>query len=436
MSFFRTMALSAIAGAAMISAAIASDWTRFRGSDGSGVSADTGIPTKFSEKENLKWRLKLPGDGTSSPVIVGDNVIVTCYSGYGTEDGRNGSPEDLKRHLVVVNRKTGKIRWQKDVAADPPERRASGRLLGHGFASSTPTTDGERIYVFFGRSGLFCYDMKGKKLWKKSLGTGSHRMGYGTAASPILYKDLVIVNAAMEDGAVVALNKKTGNQVWKQKLESLRNSWSTPLIVHCKEPKRDELVLTVEYEIWSLNPATGKLLWYCEGPAPSNIAPSLIEHDGVVYATGGIRPQAVAVKVGGKGDVNKTHVLWKNRKGNYVTSPVLYEGRLYVVSHSGGRLSCLNAKTGETIFESRINGARGVYASPTIADGKMYVPSRNNGVFVLAAENKYKLLAHNTFSDDRSTSNASPAVANNELFLRSNKYLYCISAAGSDTSTK
>jgi len=426
------LAVLALVALAATQGAHSADWTRFRGSDGSGVSSDSGIPTKFSETENLKWKVKLPGNGTSSPIIVGDNVIVTCYSGYGMENSRSGSQEDLRRHVVCVNRKTGKVRWQKAVKPVLPEDRPGRMLAGHGYASSTPTTDGERIYVFFGKTGVLCFDMDGKQLWQTSVGTGSGINGWGTAASPILYKDLVIVNASAEDGAMVGLDKKTGKEVWKQKLRQFRGSWSTPLIVHSKEKNRDELVVSVAYEIWSLNPKNGKLYWYCDGVAPSAIAPSLIEHDGVVYAIGGRSPQAVAVKVGGKGDVNKTHVLWKNRKGAYVTSPVLYDGRLYVVSDRGGRMSCLNAKDGSTIFESRISGARSFYASPTIADGKIYIPSRYSGVFVIKAGKKYEQLAHNRFASDGSLFNASPAVVDNELILRSNKFLYCISAADSE----
>ena len=432
--FFR-LTYAAVLAVFVIQAALAADWTRFRGPNGSGVSEETGIPTTFSDTKNLKWKVELPGAGASSAVITGDNVIVTCYSGYGVGRGGGGSPEDLRRHVVVVNRKTGKIRWQKAVKPVLPEDSARGNITSHGFASSTPATDGERIYVFFGKTGLLCYDMDGKELWRQSLGTGSAIRGWGSGASPILYKNTVIMNASAEDYAVVALDKKTGKQVWKQQVDGFTGSWCTPLITKSIDGKRDELVINVPYEIWALNPDTGKLLWYCDGISSGTMCPSLVAHKGIIYATGGRRAETLAIKTGGKGNVTKSHTLWRSQAGSYVTSPVFYKGNLYIVSDRGISY-CIDGKNGKTLTRKRLSSGRRLYASPTIIDGKIYAVTQNGTVHVISADSKLETLASNRFRADSSSFNGSPAVAGNELFLRSNKFLYCISAADATKNSR
>lgn len=404
-----------------VPSADAADWTRFRGPQGSAVSSETGLPAKWSDKTNLKWKTELPGFGTSSPVIVGDKVFVTCFSGYGT--GRGGSQEDLRRHVVCVDRKSGKILWKKAVKPKLPEDRAGGRISDHGFASHTPVTDGERLYVFFGKTGALCYDLDGKLLWQKNLGTGSGSAGWGTASSPIVYKDTVIFTAIAEDDALVALDKKSGKEVWKTKVEGYHGCWSTPLILKTKD--RDELIISVPQEVWALNPETGKLLWYSEGVREGTIAPSVVAHEGVIYATGGRRAETVALRAGGKGDVSKTNVVWRARTGSYVTSPVVYKGHVYIASDRG-IVYVHDIKTGRTVKQVRLPARDRVYASPLIADGKLYIVTREAGTVVYSADPELKQLAINKFESDSSVFNGSPAVANGELFLRSNKALYCI----------
>src|SRR5438093_3572197 len=236
------------------------DWTRFRGPNGSGVSDDAKPPATWSEAKNLKWKTKLPGPGTSSPLILGDKVFVTSYSGYGVESG-GGKAEDLKRQLVCVERGSGKILWSKDVAADMPEDPYRGFLADHGYASSTPATDGENIFAFFGKTGVVAFDLEGKQLWKVNVGKESGRMRWGSGASPIVYKNVVIVNAAEESESLRALDKKTGKQVWKAEASGLASSWATPVLVDVPGGKT-ELAVAVPEEIWGLDPQTGKFLWY------------------------------------------------------------------------------------------------------------------------------------------------------------------------------
>lgn len=417
---FALVAAGLIVGPATSDAA---DWKRFRGPNGSAVSTATGLPTKWSDDSNLKWKTELPGPGTSSPIIVGDKVFLTCYSGYGTGGrGRGGSQTDLRRHIVCIDRKNGKKLWTKVVKPTLPEDYAGRMLATHGYASHTPATDGERLYVFLGKTGAQCYDLDGKLLWKKSLGTGSGIRGWGTASSPILYKDSVIYTAMAEGDAIVALEKKTGKEKWKTKVSGYKGTWSTPMILKTKE--RDELIISVPQEIWALNPETGKLLWYCDAIQQDAIAPSVVADDGIIYATGGRSSESVAIKAGGKGNISKTAVKWRARSGSYVASPVVYKGLMFVSSNRG-TVYVYDAKTGETVKRTRL-GARGqYYASPIVADGKLYIPTRG-GAVVYSADKELKELAVNKFASDSTEFNASPAVANGELFLRSNKALYCI----------
>lgn len=411
----------------------AADWTQFRGPGGSGVSSDTGLPVKWSLTENLVWRTPLPGPGTSSPIVWKDRVYLTCYTGYGLSQDEPGDMDKLVRHVVCVDRKTGKILWKKTYKSEGRESRYQGNGARHGYSSSTPTTDGKHLYVFFGKAGVFCMNLDdGSEVWHASV--GDRTAGWGSSNSTILYNDLLIVNASVESNSLVALDQKTGKEVWK--VPGIRSSWSTPIIVKLPDGK-DELVLSAprgrrgrrggKSGIIGFDPSTGKELWRCEGIPDGYVCPSVVAHDGVVYAIGGRKNTALAVKAGGRGDVTETHRLWTIPNGSKVSSPVYQNGRLYWVHSEQGTAYCVDAKTGKTIYRSRLTPRPGlVYSSVIVADGKIYCVSQEKGTYVLAAGPKFELLAHNTFADDDSRANASPAVSNGQLLLRSDKYLYCI----------
>ena len=366
----------------------AADWLRFRGPDGSATSADASIPTEWGDKKNLQWALELPGQGFSSPIVVGDRVFVTCFS------GETGDLTNLKRYLVCVDRHKGEILWSKTVPAVLPEFRSGRGSSRHGYASHTPVSDGESVYVLFGSTGVLAFDLKGNQLWQQSVGT-ERNARFGSASSPILYKDLVIVTAGAESASIRALDKKTGKEVWKAPAGSLAECYSTPLIV--KNPEgEDQLVLSVPYEVWGLNPATGKLLWYAATEVDGNVCTSLIAGDGIVYAVGGQNGGRTAVKVGGKGDVTRTNVLWSKRGGSYVPSPVLHQGHLYWVDQRGEAI-CVDAKTGEEAARQRLGGA--FYASVVLIQERLYAVSRFNGTYVLEATPKLTQVAHNQLSD-------------------------------------
>lgn len=407
------LSLLALAGA---------DWPRFRGPAASGVSQDTGVPVRWSATENVVWKTAMPGAGASSPIVVGNRVFLTCYSGYGLDKEKPGNQEDLKHRLVCVDRADGKILWEKTTKAELPEKDYdSGFIYLHGYASGTPTSDGKAVYAFFGRSGVFAYTLEGEPLWKASVGKGTHSWGSGT--SPILVGDLVIVNASIESGSVVALAKADGKEAWQ--VAGIDSSWSTPLAVELPDGKQ-ELVLSMKDKVLGLDPATGKQLWECAG-VRDYVCPAVVAHEGIVYVSGGRSPFTVAIRAGGRGDVTKTHILWEARRATKVPAPLYYEGRLYWIDQKG-IAACVDAKTGEEVYQERLNlkgaGDR-IYASLVAAEGRLYGVSRSDGTVVFAAGPEFKELARNRLGDE-SVFNGTPAVAEGRLLIRSDRYLYCL----------
>ncbi len=399
---------------------------RFRGTDGSGSSANVDIPTKWSAQSNLKWKAAIPGAGSSTPIVVGDRVYVTCYSGYGTDLNSTGNSKSLARHLIALDLNTGKKIWTASVANTSTEDQFQGFLTEHGYATSTPTSDGENIYAFFGKSGVFAFDKQGKQLWNTSVGTESGSRHWGSSASLIGYKNLIIVNAADESQTIYGLNRQTGEVVWKAEAAGLENTFCTPLLITIGD--RTELVIAVPWEIWGLDPETGKLLWYVETDLDSNICPSVVAKDGIVYAMGGRRGGSIAVRAGGTGDVAKSHVLWKGTTTSYVPSPVIHKDRLYWVNDRGIAL-CVNAKTGELVYQERV-GASGTgrlfYASVSLINEKLYAVSRHGGTVIYETGDKFTKITNNKHLDDTAF-NASPVITGNHLLLRSNSHIYCIS---------
>jgi outer membrane protein assembly factor BamB len=398
---------------------LAADWPQFRGPGGSGTSVETGLPTTWSATENVVWKTRLPGPGTSSPIVVGQHIYLTCYSGYGLEPDK-GDMDQLMRHLLCVDRATGKVLWTRDFKPVLPESKyRPGDDSKHGYSSSTLASDGQRLYAFFGKSGVYGLDLDGKEVWHASVGTGTS--GWGSANSPVLFKDLVIVNASVESQSLVALDKSTGKEVWRTK--GIRSSWNTPVLVDAPDGGT-ELVVSENSAVIGFDPTSGKELWRVGGFG-GYVCPSVVTHKGVVYVvrTGSKSGGALAIKAGGRGDVTESHVLWRSQGSSLVTSPVYYDGRLY---WAGGVVTCLDAATGKELYRGRLSKGGEFYASPLVADDKIYCVSRFDGTFVLAAGPTFKELARNQFADDNSRTNASPIASAGNLLLRTDQYLYCI----------
>jgi len=406
-----------------VSSSLAADWTQFRGPSGLATTVDSGLPTEWSLDDNLAWRTELPGSGASSPMVLGDRVYLTCYTGYGVSEEEPGDQDNLMRHVVCVARSNGHILWTQEIEPELPESEYQGNGARHGYSTSTPTTDGERLYVFFGKSGVFCFDFDGQLQWHATV--GDKTTGWGSSTSPVLYNNLLIINAAVESGALVALDKATGTEVWRA--EGIRRSWNTPLLVDAPDGGT-ELVVGIPDYLVGFDPATGLELWRAEA-INDYVCPSVVAHDGIVYAIGGRKSQALAVRTGGRGDVTETHRLWRVDAGTNVPSPVYHEGHLYWVHQTRGSAHCLDAATGEMVNEARISPRPGnIYGSPILAEGRWYFNSIYEGAFVISATPELEVLAHNVFAEDDSRFNASPAVSDGQLFLRSDRYLYCVDA--------
>lgn len=394
------------------------DWPQFRGPQGQGISSARNLPVVWNKDKNLLWKAELPGAGSSSPIVVGGRVFVTCYSGYGVPGQQGGDINQLRRHLICFDARSGNIRWRKDIPARLPE---SPSVREHGYAASTPACDGQRVYVFFGKSGVFAFDLDGKHLWTADVGDRHH--GWGSAASPVVHRDLVLVNACVESETLLALDKRTGRVVWR--VPGIKESWNTPLVTTDGQGKA-ELVVAIAGRLLAFDPESGTPLWHCDTDIKWYMVPSPVAEEGVVYSLGGRSGVAgLAVRTGGRGDVTRTRRLWTSNKGSNVSSPVVYRGHLFWVHESLGIAYCAEAKTGRILYEERLPGAGQLYASAVLADGKLYYVSRTGRTFVVKAGQQCELLAVNDLSD-RSTFDASPAVSGNRIYVRSYRYLYCI----------
>lgn len=427
----------------------AGDWARFRGPNGSGVSDDgQAIASQWGVDTNIKWKLPLPGPGHSCPIVVGDRVLLTYWSGYGVDRESPGEQQDLKRHLLCVDRNTGSVLWDRSIDAALPEDRYGGMFAEHGYATHSPVSDGERVYVFFGKTGAAAFDLEGKQLWLTNVGSELDGSNWGSASSPILYENLVIVTAAAESHSLVALDKATGSVVWKQEAEGFGSTWGTPVLARVDD-QRTDLVLAVPFEVWGFNPETGKLRWFCEAIGSRSMCSSLLCVGDTVYGmeSGPGGGGSVAVQAGGEGDVAQSHVKWSGRDSNRIGTPVHYEGRLYWVNDK--ILNCVDAATGERIAQTRLQsgdaapnregqggggrGGRGGggnrdYSSPVVANDLMVYMGRNGEAFVIRLGDEPEVVAVNSLSADGGDFSASPAISNGELFVRSTKNLYCIAS--------
>lgn len=424
----QSMILSVGAISLLMSGWAAAEWAGFRGPGVRGSSAETGLVTTWSETENLKWKTPLPGPGSSSPIIWGDKVFVTCYSGYGVEKDNPGDPSNLKRHLLCINTADGKILWDKSIPAVQPEIPFSGRIQEHGYASHTPATDGQHIYTFFGKNGVLAFDFQGNQLWQHSVGTNSDKMKWGSASSVALCGDLVIVNAWDESKTLYALNKRDGSEVWKQDLSDIEMTFSTPVLADLGQGQR-ELILVMPLEVWGLNPDTGQKLWWIKTTMKGLVTgtPLVVGERAYVHGGGPDALSSLCARLGGRGDVTDTHVLWSNGQAVSVPSPTYWDGLLYWVTNDG-KACCQDPENGQLKYNQAlpVTGRFAVYASVVSASQRLYAVTRAAGTFVLAGGPEFKIIAHNKFESDDSIFNGSPAISDGHIFLRSNRFLYCI----------
>ncbi|MCP4783331.1 MAG: PQQ-binding-like beta-propeller repeat protein [Fuerstiella sp.] len=397
----------------------AADWNRFRGSDGQGV-ADSTVRLRWDAEKNPAWSLDLPGAGSSSPIVVGNRIFVTCYSGDDNVDSQ--------RHLVCVDADSGKQLWQDSISGPEREDAYRGYLTEHGYASGTPVSDGKNVYCFFGKAGAVGWTVDGKKLWQKDLGQMSSNRRWGSGSSPVLFGNTLIVNASEESRAIFGLNAADGKELWKAEYDGLELCFATPVLVP-GEGDVMEAVISMPGEVWGLNADNGKLRWFSEIGNGGNVTPGVVIGEAAFYTFGGHpQQQTNAIKRGGRRNVTDSHGLWQSRDSSYVATPLLHDNHLYWVTDRGQAFS-VDATTGETVTRTRLtglqSGGRPVYASPVKAGAHIFVVTRRSGTYVFEANPEMKQVSKNAALDDTDF-NGTPAVADGRMYLRSNKTLYCI----------
>jgi outer membrane protein assembly factor BamB len=422
----------------VVNSATPSNWPQWRGPDGSGISTAKNIPAEWSDSKNIKWKTPIEGRSHSSPIVWGNQIFLTTAIEGAVVPGAKavkhmdgdkeyvhpdsvGANKQHKFNVISIDGKTGKVLW--DVTAwegtpyDDRHRKSS-------YAASTPATDGKYVYAFFGTEGIYAYDFKGKLAWKVSLPKMA-TVGMGTGTSPILFNNLVIIQCDEESGAasfMLALDKKTGKEVWKS-ARQVQMNWSTPLLV--RTATRSELIASGTELIIGYDPATGKELWRHKG-LQSNAVPSPIANSDTVFVVSGYPTKiAMAIKLGQNGDLTGTaNVPWKYSKGTaYVPSPIAYGDYVYLLTDRG-ILTCIDAKTGEVKYEGgRIPIPATFTASPVAFDGKILLTSEDGDTFIIKAGPKHEILGTNSVGEPVY---ASPAIADGRVFIRGEKHLYCI----------
>ncbi len=404
----RCLALTLLAFCTLLSTSLHAElnWPAWRGPSGNGSSNLKELPVKWNDS-NIRWKTDLPGRGQSTPVVWGNQIFLTAAE----DDGS-------KRIVMGLDRASGKVQWQHTAWTGEPETTHQMNA----YASATCATDGEVVVAFFGKGGLHGYDLAGKQLWSRDLGT--FEGPWGTAASPIIVGNLVIQNCDAEDKAsIIGLDKKTGKTVWETPREKLRG-WSTPLAV--QTTSRTEIVVNGEHGVNAYDSKTGKELWFCKCDRGRG-TPTVTPYNDMLIAVAGRPGDMVAMRPGGSGTVNATHEVWRtNRRGaRDLPSPIVADDYLIVFSHHPGLASCYDAATGKELDTIRLKNK--ISASPILANGLIYIPNEVGEVFVVKPGSKLEVVETNrlTVSDDE-IFRASITPSGNELLIRSDRILYCI----------
>lgn len=410
-----------------------SHWPQWRGPTGTGAADGAQPPVSWSETENVRWKVALPGHGHSTPVVWGNRIFVTAAEPFGDRfpprtsgaPGAHDNKSVTQRHrfvLLCIRRGDGKTLWRRVLHEAVPHE---GGHNTASLASASPVTDGQHVFAFFGSHGLFCLDLDGTPVWKKQLGRMNSKHGHGEGASPALYKQTLIVNWDHEGQSfVVALDKSTGRELWRVKRNEV-TSWATPIVVEHAGNAQVIICGTVRVRAYDLK--SGKVIWQCGGMS-ANIVATPVAADGMVFAGSSYEKRALlAIRLAGAaGDITGgKQVAWRRIRGTpYVPSPLLYNGGLYFLTHYQGILTRVNAKTGlDEPGAFRLNGIRNVYGSPVAAAGRVYITDLNGATLVISAGASPRNLSLNYLDDQFS---ASPVLVDRELILRGHNHLYCL----------
>lgn len=389
-------------------------WSRWRGPSGQGIVEGKGYPDTWSGTDNVIWKVEVPGRGHSSPIVWGDRIFLTTAS----QDGSN-------RSILCYRRSDGELLWQTPISKGTAER----LHMKNSYASATVSTDGKRVYAYFGNGGLLAVDFDGKVLWQVSF--GEIDLYHGPGGTPLLYKDrLILLQEQMsfsrsdpgKSGFLVAIDKETGRELWRVN-RSPRPGWGTPIAVQVGD--RVEVIVSSSRRIDAIDPQTGDILWFCSGNMAEVIPTPVVGH-GLIYCCSGRRGPTIAVRPGGTGDVTSTHVAWQIPKESpFVPSPLLLGDNLYTVNDMLSEVSCFDAKTGELIGQLSLGRPtrESFSASPIAVGGKVFVTNDEGETFVLNPAPDFRLLHINRFGE---RTLASPALVDGRWYYRTEDHLICI----------
>ena len=381
-------------------------WPRWRGPSGQGLAEGTGYPDTWSDKENVLWKVQVPGRGNSSPIVWGDRIFLTTARDNGNQIS-----------VLCYRRSDGELLWESVVPGSKPARVYSK----NSHASGTPATDGKRVYASFGNQGLVAVDFQGGLVWHRDLGDIENY--HGAAGSPVLYKDRVFIYEDQSRGAfVAAFDKLTGREIWKTERKA-SVGWGTPIVIRSGD--HDELIVSSQQRVTAYHPDSGKALWHCAGNLAEVIPTPVVGH-GLVFCVSGRAGPTLAIRPGGTGDVTETHLIWKQSKGaSFVPSPLLYGDLLYQVNDMVSVATCYEAATGKVMWQGRLGEPKseGFSASPVGVDGKVFFTNDAGETFVLKAGNKFELLRVNRLE---APVLASPALVDGRWYFRTDRHLLAI----------
>ena len=419
------------------------NWHQWRGPLACGIAPHGDPPIRWSETENIRWKVKITGNGSSTPIVYGDQVfLLTTIKTDRTAsappvprrvpqpDGPHGErpqlqpdPTHVVRFIVLcLDRQTGKVRWQRTATEQVPHR---GHHRDHGYASGSPTTDGLRLYASFGSQGVFGYDLDGNLLWSRDLGKMETYSDFGEAVTPVVHRDtLVVVHDHLGQSTVFALDAKTGQTKWKRDRDE-QAGWSTPLIV--ERDGTSQVICAGANRIRSYDLATGHVVWQCGGLALATVPSPVVADNHVLCMTGYPQSALLAVGLDATGDITDTDkVVWqRDRDTSYVPSALIVGDVMYFTKMNSPVLTAVNVRTGETIVSAhRLGGLAGnIYASPVAAAGRIYITARGGATSVLRHGDQLEPLALNQLDDNI---DASPAIVGSQIFVRGKHHLYCI----------
>lgn len=424
---------------------VEANWPQFRGVDATGVSRNAGLPDHWSATKNVEWTSDTPGRGWGSPVVWGEHVFLSTVINTGTTEplkkglyfggDRKNIPTSIHEWKVLcMDLKSGKTRWEKSIRTGLP---TASIHLKNSYASETPVTDGEHIYVCFGNIGMFCLDFSGKLTWSHALPPHSTRNGWGTASSPVLHGDvLYYVNDNDDHSTLLALDKRTGETLWQVDRDE-KSNWASPFVWNHADGTEIVTAGTGAVRSYDLQ---GNMLWSLKGMSSITIATPYVA-DGLLYVSSGYVLDPIkalyAIKPGGSGDLtlpdgqtSSEFIVWSNTKiAPYNPSTIVNDGRLFVL-YDRGIVSCFNAKTGEPLYLSqRLNRGSEFTASPWSYDGKWFCINEDGVCSVIKAGDTLEILHTNSLADDDLTL-STPAIAGDRLLIRTDTRLYCIRNAG------